>query len=83
MVEVMAVTGTSFERAYARMVVFSASDPTAGHFQPTTLLETLGHSQASLAQPLVGSLFLPAGSWYTQTFACALQECFPSAVEVL
>ena len=54
-------------------VVFSALDPAAGHCWPMPLPETPGHSQASLAQSLVGKLFLSPGSWYTQGFVCALQ----------
>ena len=38
------------------------------------LLETPGHSQASLVQSLVKSLFLSPGSWWAQGFVCALQE---------
>ena len=38
------------------------------------LLETLGHSQASLDQSLLGSQLLSPGSWYTQDFVCFLQE---------
>ena len=34
----------------------------------------LRHSQASLAQSLVGSLLLSPGSWYAQGFVCALEE---------
>ena len=37
-------------------------------------LETSAHSQASLAQFLVGSLLLSPGSWYMQGFVCALKE---------
>ena len=54
MVGVMEVTATSFKRTYARTVVFSAPDPMAGHCQPMPLLEIPGHSQATLAQSLVG-----------------------------
>ena len=36
--------------------------------------EIPGHSWASLGHPLVGSLFLFPGSWYTQGFVCTLQE---------
>ena len=43
-------------------VVFSAPDPTAGHCQPMSSLETPGHPQASLAQSLVGTLPLSPGS---------------------
>ena len=58
----------------AHTVVFSAPDPTAGHFRPTPLLETPGHSQANLAHSLVRTLLLSPGSWCTQGFVCALQE---------
>ena len=42
--------------------------------RPMPPLETPGHSQASLAQSLVGTLLLSPGSWCTQGFVCALQE---------
>ena len=71
MVEVME---TSFKRTYSCTAVFSAPDPTAGHCQPVPSLETPGHSQASLAQSLIGTLLLSPGSWYAQSFVCALQE---------
>ena len=38
------------------------------------LLETPGHSRASLAQSLVGSLLLSPGSWCTQGSVCAFQQ---------
>ena len=38
------------------------------------LLETPGHSGASLGQSFVGSLLLSPRSWCTQGFVCALQE---------
>ena len=38
------------------------------------LPEAPGHSQASLAQSLVGTLFLFPVSWCAQGFFCALQE---------
>ena len=37
------------------------------------LLQSPGHSQASLAWSLVGSLLLSPGSWCAQGFFCALQ----------
>ena len=49
-------------------------DPAAGHCQPMPLLETPGHSQASLGQSLVGSFLLSPGSWCPKGFVCALQE---------
>ena len=45
---VMEVMATSFKKTYARTVVLIAPDPTAGHCQTITLLETPIHSQASL-----------------------------------
>ena len=54
--------------------MFSAPDSMAGLCGPTPLLETPGHSQASLAQSIVGSLLLSPGSWCTQGFVSALQE---------
>ena len=66
--------GASFRRAYARTVVFSAPNPKAGHCRPLPLPETPGHSQASLAQSLVGSLLLSPGSWCTQGSVCVLQD---------
>ena len=49
-------------------------DPMAGHCQPMPPPETPGHSQASLAQSLMGSLILSPGSWCVQGFAFDLQE---------
>ena len=53
-VGVMAVMTTSFKRAYIYTVVFSVPDPAAIHCRPIPQLETPGHSQANLAQSLVG-----------------------------
>ena len=52
-------------------VTLSAPDPEEGHYQPMPLLETPGHSQASLGKSLVGSLLLSPGA---QGSDCALQE---------
>ena len=65
---------TSFKRTYARAVVFSALEPTAGQCRPTPTVETPGYSQASLSQSLVGLLLLSSGSWCTQGFVSDLQE---------
>ena len=59
----------SFKRSGAHTAAFSAPDPAAGHHQPTPPLETPRHSQASLAQSLVGSLLLSPGP-------CAYKVCF-------
>ena len=74
MVEVMKIIETSFKRFHAHTAAISASDPTAGHRRPTPLPETPGHSQASLAQSIVGSLLLSPGSCCVQGFVCALEE---------
>ena len=66
--------GNLLQRICAETVVFSAPDPAAGHCWPPPPLETPGHSQASLAQSLVGTLLLFPGSWYTKGFLCAFQE---------
>ena len=50
---------TSFNRSHACSAALSASDPEAGHHQPTPPLETPGHSWACLGQFLVGSLWGP------------------------
>ena len=74
MVEVMKIMVSSFKKSHACTATLSAPNPAAGHHQPMPLLETLGHSQASLGQSLVGSLLLSSGSWCTEGFVCALQE---------
>ena len=73
-VEVMQITATSFKRSHACTAALSNPNPAAGHCQPTSPQETLGHSRTSLGQSLVGSLLLSPGSWCTQAFVCALQE---------
>ena len=70
MVEVMKIMATSLKRSHACTVTLSAPDP-AGHHEPTPLLETPGHSQASLGQSRVGSLLLSPG---VQGSVCVLQE---------
>ena len=74
MVEVMKIMVTSFKRSHACTAALSAPNPAAGHHWPTPLLETPGHSQASLGQSLVGSLLLSPGSWCAQGSVCACQE---------
>ena len=62
MVEVMKIMGTFFKRSHACTVALSAPNPAAGHCRPTTLMETPGHSWASLGQSLLWSLLLSPGS---------------------
>ena len=63
MMEVMKTMVTSFKRSHAPTGTLSATNPAAGHSQPTPLLESPGHSWASLGHSLVGSLLLSLGSW--------------------
>ena len=74
MVEVMKIIATFFKSSHASNASLSAPSPAAGHPWPTPPLETPGHSQASLDQPLVGSLLLSPGSWYPQGSGCAFHE---------
>ena len=74
MMEVMKIMVTSFKKSQACTGTLSVPSPEAGHHRPTPLLETAGHSRASLGQSLVGSLLLSPGSWCTQRSVCALQQ---------
>ena len=49
MVEVMKTMVTSFKRSHAPTGTLSATNPAAGHCQPTPLLESPGQSWASLS----------------------------------
>ena len=55
---VVGLMATSLKRSRACTAILSVPNPAAGHHQPSPLLETPGHSQASLGQSLVGSLLL-------------------------
>ena len=68
---------TSLERIYARTVVSSAPDPTAAHCKSKSLLETPGHSRASLLWAhcpfLLGPgvhkvLYVPSKSLFLQSY---------------
>ena len=54
MVEVMKTMVTSFKRSHACTAALSAPDPSAEHFRPLPLPETLGHSWAGLGYLLWG-----------------------------
>ena len=74
MVEVMKVMETSFKGSDVCTAKLTAPNPAAGDHRPISLLETPGHSWASLGQSLVASLLLSPGSWCAQCSVCALQE---------
>ena len=59
--------------------ILSAPDPTAGYCRLTPPPETPGHSQASLGQSLVGSLFSRV-LVHTTFCLCPSRVCFPSPV---
>ena len=61
MLEVMKIMVTSFKRSHACTATLTAPKPAAGQHRPPPLLETPGHSWASLGQSLVGSLVLSPG----------------------
>ena len=73
MVEILKIMVTSFKRSHACTAALTATNPAAGHCQPTPPSETPGHSPGSLRQPLVGSLLLYPGSWWSQDFVFAFQ----------
>ena len=79
MVEVIKIILTYFERSHACTVALSAPNPAAGHHQPTCLLETFGHSWASLGQSLLGhcSFLLGAGVHKVLFVPC---KCLVSSV---
>ena len=69
--------GTSFKRTSAHTVVFSAPDPAAGHCGPTPPPETPRHSQASLAQSLMGTLFFLWGPGVHKVLFVPSKSLFP------
>ena len=64
----------SLKRSQACTATVRVPNPAAGHHRPMPLLETPGHSRASMGQSPVGSLLLSPGSWCIQGSVCALQE---------
>ena len=80
MVEVMKIMGISFKRSHACTATLTAPNPAAGHHWPMPLLETPGHSRASLGQSLVGSLLLSPGLCvlvHTKFCLCPPRVYFP------
>ena len=77
MVKVIKIMVTSFKRSHAYTATLSAPNPAASHHRLTPLLETPGHSQASLGQSLMGSLLLSPGSWCTRFCLCPPRVYFP------
>ena len=88
MLEVMKIMATSFKRSHACTAAFSAANTAAGHRRPMPLLETRGHSRASLGQFLVGSLPLsPSPGAHKVLFVLSrslfLQSCVSSGGSVV
>ena len=88
MAEVMQILAPSFKRSHARTAAFSAPSPAAGHRRPAPLLETPGHSRASLGRFLVGSLPLsPSPGVHRVLFVPSkslfLQSCVSSGGSVV
>ena len=62
--------GDLIKRSHGCTATLSAPNPAAGHHRPTALLESPGHSQASLGQSPMGSLLPSPGSWGTRFCLC-------------
>ena len=82
MVGVLVVMATSFKRTYASTLrlselLKSVPQPRIRPQLTTPPQETLGHSQASLAQSLVGSLLLSLGSWCAKGLFVPSKSLFP------
>ena len=73
MVEVMKTMGL-LQQVLCTTATLRAPDPAPGYHWYTPMLDTSGHSWASLGPSLVGPLLLSSGSWCTQGFVCSLQE---------
>ena len=81
MVEIMKILVTSSKRSHAHTAVLSAPGPAAGHCRCMPLMETPGHSRASLSQSLVG--VTAPFSWvlvHTRFCLCTPRVGFPSPV---
>ena len=76
MVELMKILVTFSKRSHACTATLSVSDPAAGHHWPMPPSVTLGHSQSSLGQSLVGSLHLSPGSFCAQDFVVPSKSLF-------
>ena len=72
---------TSFKKSCAYTASLSAPDTAAGHCRLTPLLETPGHSQASLGQSLVGSLLISLGSGARKVLFVPSKSLFPQSCE--
>ena len=79
----VAMVAASFRRLFVSMlqraVIFSASDPRAGHCQPMPLPESHGHSQASLVQSLLGSLLLSPDRGLHNVLSVPSKSLFPQS----
>ena len=85
MVWVMKVIWTFFKRTWAGTLVFSAHHPDASHSWTMSLSATPGHSQATLAQFLLGTLlWLLAPGEHKASFVPSnslLQSCGSSIIK--
>ena len=70
--------GNLFQKVPCNTATLSAPNPAAGHHQPTPLLETPGHSWASLGQSLVG-VTAPFSWVLVHTRFCLCPPRVPSA----
>ena len=75
----MKIMATSFKRSHVCIATLSAPNPAAGHRLPMPLLETPGHSQASLGQSPVGSLLLSLGLGVHKVLFVPSKGLFPQS----
>ena len=74
----MKIMASSFKKSHVCTATLSAPNPATGHHQPIPLPEPPGHSQASLSQSLVGSLFISPESWCARDFVFS-KSLFPQS----
>ena len=83
MVEVMKIMATSSKGPMQALLhsgpTCTQVAPAAGHHQPMPLLQTPGHSRASLDQSLVGSLFLFLGPSAHKVLFVPSRSLFPQS----
>ena len=79
MLEELKIMLTSFKRSHTSSATLSEPNLAADHHRPMPPPETPGHSQASLGQSLVGSLFLSPGPGAQKVLFVPSKSLFPQS----
>ena len=74
---------SSFRRSHAVTTTLSAPSLAAGHHRPMPLLETPGHSRASLGQSPVGSLLILLGPGVHKAGQRLIEFCQENALGMI